>query len=273
MTAEIIHLPPPSHEEDKELRPQLTIVHTYTLLIIADCQTRGSLQIGTAVLIRIANRLFAATAKHCIGNAPLLVFGEEFSLPSPPTPFLRCLSHPNLDIGLLEVKADTTPYGCSVESLDASIPVLPEDPRSPKPPFHWIVGYPWAEAEQTGDLLRITAVSVGTHPVKVEATRYQFTYPLQFFRLVGDSPESGDKPETPHGFSGGGIWRFVPSEANRLFVPGDNIRLCGIQSEWWKPERHAYVVPISCWIKFVYDHYADLQHLLAERFPFLRDGE
>jgi hypothetical protein len=273
MTTEIINLPPPSPEEEKVLRPQLAIVCTYTLPIIADCQTRSSLQIGTAVLIRIAHRLFAATAKHCIGNAPFLVFGKNFDLPATPTPFLRCLTHPTLDIGLLEIKTDTSPYGCSVENLDTSLPVLPEDPRSPKPPFYWIVGYPWAEAKKIGDLLKIKAVSVGTHPVRVEEARYQFTYPLSFCRLVGDSPEIGDHPETPHGFSGGGIWRLVPSEVGKLFVPGENIRLCGIQYEWQKPDRHAHIAPISCWIRFVYDHYPDLQHLLAQTFPFLKSGE
>jgi hypothetical protein len=273
MTTEIIHLPPPSPEEDKELRPQLTIVCTYTVPIVADCLTSVSLQIGTAVLIRIANRLFAATAKHCIGEAPLLVFDQDFALPTVPTPFLRSLTHPTLDIGLLEVTTDTTPYGCSVDNLDTSSPVLPEDPRSPKPPFHWIVGYPWAEAKHTGGLLSIKAVSVGTHPVRVEDARYQFTYPLRFCRLVGDSPEIGDQPETPHGFSGGGVWRFAPSEVGKLFVPGENIRLCGIQYEWRRPERRAHIVPISCWIKFVYDHYPDLQRLLAERFPFLESSE
>jgi hypothetical protein len=273
MAREIINLPPPPPEGEKELRQELAIVCTYTNMLIADSQTKGSLEIGSAELVRIGGRLFAATANHCIGKAPYLVFGDRFALPAPPTPLLNCIKHPSLDIGVLELLPDSTPHGCSVENLDTAAPVLPTDPRSPKPPFHFVVGYPWDERKLAGDLLGMKAVAFGTHPIKVEDHRYQFTYPLRFAHYEGEKLVIGDKPVTPHGFSGGGVWQFVPPAEGKLYTPADQIRLCGIQYAWGGAvERQVYVVPISYWIKVVYDNYPDLQDLLAAKFPFLKGG-
>lgn len=216
MAREIINLPPPPPEGENELRQELAIVCTYTTMIIADSQTKGSSEMGTAELVRIGTRLFAATAKHCVGEAPYLVLGDRFELPAPPTPLLKCIKHSSLDIAVLELETDSTPHGCSIENLDTTAPVLPADPRSPKPPFHFVVGYPWDERTESGNLLEMKAVAFSTHPIKVEDDRYQFTYPVSFVRYAGQSLVLGDKPATPHGFSGGGVWQFVPTEKGKL---------------------------------------------------------
>src|SRR5436190_563409 len=54
---------------------------------------------------------------------------------------------------------------------------------------------------------------------------------------------------TPYGFSGGGLWRFAQSAPKQLFIPEQNIRLCGIQYAWQESERYAHIVPISCWVR------------------------
>jgi hypothetical protein len=270
MTAEIVKLPPPDPKEEPELREKLKMVSAYTLPIMVDCVNRTSkVPIGTAVLIRIADRLFAATAKHCVVASPLLVVEQNFSLPAKPTRVRKILGHPSLDVGLVELDPELTPRGCSLDNLDVSLPEIPEDPRTPKPPFHWIVGYPDDETAQVGGILRLPQVWVSTHPIIIEEHRYTFSYPLQFYRIAGDTPKLGDQPQTPVGFSGGGLWWFVQPEAGELVSPERNVRLRGIQSAWFNEKRHSYLIPIKCWIQLVYDYYPVLRTCLKNKFPFL----
>ena len=239
-------------------------------MLIGDCVTRGKLEIGSAVLIRIGDRLFAATAKHCIGDAPYFVFGDKFSLPAKPTKFLKCVSHASMDIGFVELPADITPHGCSIENLDTSPPVLPTDPRSPQPPFYYVVGYPWEERTQVGDTMAMWVSSFGTLPIKVQNDLYQFTYPLKYVQFENGTPVEHDMPAHPKGFSGGGVWRFVPQEPGKLYVPSNHIKLHGIVYSWGGSySRQVNAVTISCWLQFLYGYYPDLQSLLAAKFPFL----
>jgi hypothetical protein len=267
---EIIDVPTPDPSEETSLRWRLASVCGYTLAILDDCRS-PSLQAGTAILIRIGDRLFAATAAHCIGPAPYLAFDQEFPLPTDPTPARYIARHPMLDIGLIEVDSSRTGRSCGLETLDVTPPVLPADPRRPERPGYWIVGYPRAEDSRTRDALILTAVSVGTHPVEVADVRYTFTYPVRFVRLVDGEPVSGTSPESPVGFSGGGIWRFADDPSDGLLIPSSFVRLTAIQSAWQSSIRHAYCVPIRHWIELVYDHYADLRSLLVSHFSFLAE--
>lgn len=265
---EIINLPPPDPAGETSLRLQLKIVSSYTLSILDNCRS-PNVEGGTAVLIRIGDRLFAATVAHCIGSAPYLAFDDQFPFPPEPTPTRNIVRHPMLDLALIELDPNRTGRGCGLETLDMTPPALPADPRQPGPPGYWIVGYPQRAHTRTNDTLTFTLVPAGTHPVAVADTRYTFTYPVRFVRILDGEPVLGTSPETPHGFSGGGIWRFVEPPAGRPLIPGEFVRLAAIEYEWLKTHRHVYGVPIRHWIELVYDHYRDLRPLLVSHFSFL----
>ncbi len=266
----IFEIPNPTLEESKDvgLAYFQETISSYTLPIAAnsrDVRTKW----GSAVLIEIGGRLFAATASHCIGRNLFLLLNRAFQLPTNPTPTRSIfkLDQDMMDIAAVELENDARLSRCSVENIAVDRPVVPADETKPGRPFYYVCGFPSAEYRWQGGEIHIRAISLATFPQSISPDVYKFAYPTTVSERFGD--QFIDKPAgTPHGFSGGGLWKFHPPEPGEIYSPR-NARLYGIQYEWHDNDdidkgRRIYCVPIRHWINLIASNYPDLRGALSQ---------
>src|SRR5882724_2395916 len=82
---------------DKEMAQLCIVAKSYTQLIVHHLNERGA---GTAFLLRVDERLFAITVKHCThhDNRILVQSGGLAEI-------LNTIAHPDLDLAILELKS------------------------------------------------------------------------------------------------------------------------------------------------------------------------
>jgi len=181
----------------------------------------------------------------------------------------------NRDIGFLEIDNDPAVPRLSVNCLCPNPPPIMPDPLKPEHRPTCVVGFPVDEiaVRPPGHKVKIVTSNFSTHPVAVTEEFYQYVYPL----VVGRQQDGHDRVHeralnTPHGYSGGGVWVINEPPSEGLTLPHHLLRLYAIQSSWGPTYRVVNCVPIRHWLRLVYDRYPDLQELLADQFPFLREG-
>ncbi|HEY7329115.1 MAG TPA: hypothetical protein VH592_15845 [Gemmataceae bacterium] len=77
-------------------------------------------------------------------------------------------------------------------------------------------------------------------------------------------------PETPHGFSGAGVWGFDQPEGSTLLNPLKHVRLYGIQFAWLDQSRLLKCVPSRIIVELLSESYSDLKDRLNSLFPTLQ---
>src|SRR5258706_398734 len=90
--------------EIDEFQAMYPMVFRYTVPIKQYAESRDDLM-GAGVLVDVGDRLFVATARHCIEDQPI-VLEDKFSLPARASriTILRRGVHPTLDVGFLEIE-------------------------------------------------------------------------------------------------------------------------------------------------------------------------
>jgi hypothetical protein len=274
MPLEIERFAPPTKQESSESDRALRFVELYTRPIIDDSRSNNP-RIGTGVLVGIKDRLFVASAAHCLWSNPLLIMDHsEFPIPCDPTPFVNRGRVGNRDIGFLEIKNDLSVARLSIESLCPNPPPILPDAGKPEHRPTWIVGFPVDEVViKPTRRIKLAMNNFSTHPVQVTEDEYRYVYPL----VVGTQQEWNDTVNerslnTPHGYSGSGVWVVNELPSDSLILPQNMLSLYALQSSWGEAYRVLHCIPIRHWIKLVYDSYTDLRELLAKQFPFLQNA-
>src|SRR5689334_2169115 len=94
---ELIRLPPPPGSIPPEIRASMKFAASYTRAVIENCRDVTT-AVGSGVLVGIGDRLFVATAAHCIGPAPHVIVRADFTIPCEPTHLLGSGRVANRDI-------------------------------------------------------------------------------------------------------------------------------------------------------------------------------
>jgi len=206
--------PHPNPYDDGEFRTDIArrmkYIHGYTHAIRST--TRG---VGTGVTFRVGGRLFLMTAGHnLIDRSQFLV--ALFTSPNEPARIARILNyhfHPasddptsGRDIGFIEVVDVPSVRACPLEQfkIGAAEPVIP-----PHDSYFSISGYPAGAATDT-------EMGLAVIPGRL-VTGDEFTLQLEYERSGysiapdGSSYQRTDFFESPHGFSGGGVWATGPA--------------------------------------------------------------
>lgn len=265
---EIIRFPPPTPAELADTNAALEFAHWYTRAIIIDSRRSGP-DLG------VGNRLFVASAAHCIEHNPFVVMTcDPYTFPRHPTGFINRSRVPNRDIGFLEIEKDPNTPHLSVERLCPDPPVS-NDPLNPSHRPTCVVGFPAHDFKRPPGHLRLGMTNYETYPVQVSEDEYQYTWPLVVgsYRQETDTVVERELNHAPSGYSGGGVWVCNEPPEGRLVLPDHLLTLYAIQSRYQPGERIVKCIPIRYWIKLVFDKYPDLRELLAEQFPFLRAVE
>jgi len=116
----------------EESHNALQFAASYTRAVLDDSRSARP-QIGTGILVGVEDRLFVASAAHCLGPNPFLIMThDEFPIPCNPTPLLNRGRAGNRDIGFLELENDPAVPRLSVESLCPDPPPILPDPQRPE---------------------------------------------------------------------------------------------------------------------------------------------
>lgn len=274
---EIIRFPPPTPEVLRDTNAALSFAAEYTRAIVVDSRQPGpDPAVGTGVLIGVGNRLFVASAAHCIEQNPFVVMTHAlYTLPRDPTRFINRARVPNRDIGFLELENDPNVPRLAVECLCPDPPPISTDPLNPSHLPTCVVGFPAHHFKRPPGHTGMGMTNYETYPVQVSEDEYQYTWPLVVgsYRPGTDTAVEKELNYVPGGYSGGGVWVCNPPPASGLVLPNQLLTLYALQSRYQSGERIVKCIPIRFWIKLLHDKYPDLRELLAEHFPFLSDGD
>jgi hypothetical protein len=246
------------------------IVFSYTMPLLTPRPREGVLfEVGGGVFVQIGRRLFVATAAHCMKDRAVLIDEKTFYIP--PDPIVTVLNRGadwDIDIGFLEIRDDEKVQGlrksfCSLGQLSLS--------DLPKGEVFHVIGYPSGDIDYRGKTVEIVKRGFGSQFQEKEGEYLLFPFPNKdaWFHAVGDGFERSTFHDTPHGFSGGGLWAFNRVPEGEMFVPEKHIKLMGIQSAWWIDRRLIKCVPILRWIELIHNAYPDLRPELEAKCPSL----
>lgn len=257
------------HEEFQLLYPS---VFPVTVPILVNYET-GRDDLGAGVLVEISDRLFVATAAHCIEEKPRIL-KDHFYLPydDESIQILDRGTDDDLDVGFLELKNDPSipTIARARWSLDQ---IHVGDPPKPSDGMLFVVGFPVSGRTNSPQLLEVRKEGLGSRMNRAEDTFYFLEYPAMGWK--NDAKTGGfvevPFPETPVGFSGGGWWAFFPQKDGEVFYPQKYIRLYAIQSSWFSKSRLVKCVPMIHWLRLVATACPDLRESLIERFPVLSE--
>lgn len=295
---------PFTNEENDRQTEIIRLIGSYTVAVIGNPDTQdlhirknvAKVKFGSGVKLRIGNRLFIISAKHCIeGDAEnpinsLLFAGTSgtFSLPGQPSDILRARGHPYRDIGYVEVHDDGSPavaLGAIAETHPISGKQQTDD--GPKMHVYKFVGHPLYEGNQSPltdfldpegpiPLIARPVPQLTKRPLMLPCRdasedRYLFEYPEEGVVTVEpmtNKVTSTSLPVNPVGYSGGGIWneRVINSE-KKLILPEQMIRLFAIQSkiltDFATGEKSLLAIPIKHCLQLIHTHYQDLRPILS----------
>jgi hypothetical protein len=246
--------------ENEELAHRFPTLFSYTgLLIKADTKYDPPFEIGASVFIQIGERIFLATAAHCMKQGVMVVDERGFdSRSKSPVTIVNRGADWELDVGFLEVQNDKHLKAlgrsfCPLGQLALSDLVADD--------MHHIVGYPVGSWTFRGHTTEMVKCGFGTQFKEKEGEYLLFPFPNpdQWFRPMKDGFENSKFVETPEGFSGGGLWAFNRLADKELFVPKKHTKLRGIQCAWWIKRRLIKCVPIQRWLELIHEAYPDLR--------------
>jgi hypothetical protein len=120
---------------------------------------------GSAVLMRAGDHLFALTAEHCTSDEMQLAFplgdGQK-----PGSRILTAHKSPPLDIAVLELEDRPDVLACHIEQLCIDLPIPAGKDTDPATvPIFWVVGYPYLMSQFTGNILSAPKEVFGTNIV------------------------------------------------------------------------------------------------------------
>ncbi len=278
MEKDVQPLPPPSVEVRLGLTELTNVVRSYSHLVITRWPEDDSKkEIGTAVMLRAGSHLFALTAKHCIR------YRQEMYIRFEPSEgqksyghILKEMTRELLDIAVLELEDRPDVLACQIEQLCIDLPkptTKESDPTTET--LFWVVGFPARRVNfnKEEDHLSVHQVSFGTNCVAAEADKLTLYYHQEAYGIdqklgCAISP----LPETPEGFSGGGVWSFPAAESDELFNPMRHVRLYGIQYSWvGGKQRLLHCVPSRVIGELLMENYPDLKDRLIGLFPSLAE--
>jgi hypothetical protein len=177
-------LPPPSFEKRRERVEFAKIIRSYTHLMLVRWSKK---LIGTAVMMRAGNRLFAITVEHNVNEETKLLFPLGDS-DKPTSQILKTHKHPSLDIAILELENRPDILACDIAQLAVNLPSLPaknDDPASV--PLVWVAGYPAELAKPTDTGLSAPLEAFGTNIIEVSPETFAVYYPTDAYGVYVDS--------------------------------------------------------------------------------------
>ncbi len=249
-----VPLPPPPLAERHEINELMRVVRSYTCPIIFNTQNP---QLGTAVLLRRGERLFAFTAAHNIAADTTIHIRLSPNAERTRFNILDSFTHPQYDPGpatskfdlaILELESNTSVAAGDVAQLyTGSVEKLPEGstpPPSTNSAFVWVVGYPAELARPNESRTTLYQTTFATQILDYAPDEMSLYYPETAYQLPHDGMtcEVGSTTPTPKGYSGGGVWATnIPT--NGLFIPHRHIKLVGIQTHWSSSSRLIRCVP------------------------------
>jgi hypothetical protein len=257
-------------------------VHKFIYSFTVSMFDSVELEISSGTLIEVGNRIFVATARHCVPTNPT---GRLWILPERPRSmnegmlgFVRSRRHPTMDLAFLELDprsvAEYLPghHCCKLENL--SNRGHGRDNR-----IIAVCGSPvqFANGEGTATApLRALNIAFSTvpftrseFPTLLPANRTAnpdtdifFEYPTEALHF-----ETGAMIAltTPEGFSGGGIWDQGFDTAE-LWTPAHS-KMIGIPSWWWPPQRYACGIQILHWLRLLWSEVEECRTFIEAAFP------
>jgi hypothetical protein len=269
-------LPPPSLARRREITEQMKAARSYTHLLLPRWPKEDEdKEIGTAVILRAGDRLFALTANHCVRREMALYFpvGEGRS---PCGQILATHTREPLDIAVLELENRPDILACHVEQVCIDVPKpATKDSDPEKEPLFWVVGHPARHqvVQATDDHLRVAQIAFGTNLVGAKPDVLALYYHDEGYGVTQDlACALSQLPQTPHGFSGGGVWGVDDPGEGVLFNPLKHVRLYGIQHSWLPESRLLKCVPARVIVEILLANYPHLEDLLLARFPAISEG-
>jgi hypothetical protein len=244
-------LPPPTLAERHEINELMRMVRSYTHPVLFNKRSC----LGTAVLLRHGERLFAFTAAHNISDDTAIIFRMDSSSTRTQFEILSTYRHPNydpdadvskFDLAILELEPNPTISAGDISQLPASVGYSRLPAREHEVvgnTFVWVVGYPSELAiPSSGKHLYQTAFC--TQIMDYSSDQLSLYYPEVAYQMPQDgiSCELGQTTRTPEGYSGGGVW-VTTNPAGDLFNPHRHIKLVGMQTHWSRSEKMLRCVP------------------------------
>ncbi len=243
----------------------------------------------SGTLIRIGNRVFIATASHCVepftSATRYWVLSDEPRQKSDGIPTVVAVWNTpgdSPDVGVLELDTDSlSKYPlkspCPVARLKMVGLGRPDRISS-------LVGCPgqYLQEESVGIAkgLKAVVISYNSTPIgTAEWPSFATSPPLdQDIDVLMHYPSgtnntthlgTGDPIELPNpkGMSGGGLWD-QGFGVNEIWSTDDAF-LFGIQSAWFPTKRYVRAVQVKHLLRLVHQHYPDLRSELDGRFPDL----
>ena len=239
-------------------------------------------ELGSGTLIQVENRVFIATARHCVPTSPnerLWILPERpRSMDDGMLGFVRSKRHPAMDLAFLELTPDSVAeylprhQCCTLTNLsnrgygraNRAIVVCGS-------PVQFVGG----EATKTAPL-KAENTAFATVPLTPSEfptglpdgltanpeTDIWFEYPTEALHCEKDA---AILLTTPKGFSGGGIWD-QEFNTNQVWAPTD-AKLIGIPSWWDKDQRYACGIQIVHWLRFLWSELEECRPAIEAAFP------
>ena len=217
----------------------------------------GSLQVGSGVCVRIANRYLAATVKHNIqdekgkdlriSDLEVLARGEKHG------EALKVQNmglSPNLDLAWLEFGPEVSERSHLAFVTTDQIAFLREEDDN-QPCF--VAGYPAqtaqrpSNAQQRPTLELDGALTLSIAPNRRRSPSDYGTFAIEY--PTHDTSLDNSLP-LPHGVSGGSVWLFPRFGDNLVWSP-ESSKLVGIARSWWKEWREEVALRIEHWLDLV----------------------
>jgi hypothetical protein len=242
LPAGAIHLPPPTLAERHENNELMRVVRSYTYPVTFDART---IRIGTAVLLRHEDRLFAFTAAHNIADDTAIHLRLSPGTERTQFRILDTYVHPQYDhhattsrhdLAILELEnVPTVPAGDVGQLYTGEFQRAVEGEPVPTGgvAFVWVVGFPTELVRLNNGTVSVCQTAFGTQILDAEPDEISLYYPTTAYQMPHDGTtcETGALASTPHGYSGGGVWGVrVPDEG--MFHPHRHVRLVGLQTHW-----------------------------------------
>lgn len=253
LPAGAVPLPPPTLAERHETNELMRVVRSYTHLVVSDIRAQ---RLGTAVLLRHGDRLFAFTAAHNIADDTAihvrLGLGAERTLFRVLDTFIHPRYNPEprtstFDLAILELEnIPAVEAGDVAQLYTGEIRRRPEgQPESAdNTTFVWVVGFPSDLAQVRDGIVSVYQTAFGTQMLDATPDVLSLYYPMIAYQMPQDGMtcEIGELASTPRGYSGGGVWAMRVPDGG-MFYPHRHIRLVGLQTHWCERSRMIRCVP------------------------------
>jgi hypothetical protein len=218
---------------------------------IAHEDANGVEGIGSGVFVKLKDRHFIASARHCIEYNPRVMLGaftvvtndqktKWRFVPDKPTRIVNKGWHPTLDIGFLEIPDSpgfevTEPQLCFTQTAE---------------PIH-VLGHPVERVEWVTNRMEvdINRCCLSTKVTQSTPHYFEMEYPKTGTQEGNGQLVHGVPFPDPHGVSGGGCFAVSKSTRNELELI--EYQLIGVQYSWHAAQRWLRAIPIKEWYHLV----------------------